>query len=57
MRYKDKDEKIQYAHTINGSGLAIDRVVAALLEQYQNEDGTIDIPKILIPYMNNAVKL
>ena len=57
IRYKDEQEKIQYAHTINGSGLAIDRVIAALLEQYQNEDGTIDIPKVLIPYMNNLVKL
>ena len=57
IRYKDGEDKIQYAHTINGSGLAIDRVIAALLEQYQNEDGTIDIPKVLIPYMNNLVKL
>jgi seryl-tRNA synthetase len=57
IRYKDKDDKIQFAHTINGSGLAIDRVVAALLEQYQNEDGSIDIPKALMPYMNTAVKL
>lgn len=57
IRYKDDNEKIKYAHTINGSGLAIDRVVAAILEQYQNTDGTIDIPKILIPYMNGVKKI
>lgn len=57
MRYKDENGKIKYAHTINGSGLAIDRVVAAILEQYQNEDGTIDIPKVLVPYMHGLVKI
>ncbi|QIW61982.1 serine--tRNA ligase [Mycoplasmopsis gallinacea] len=51
IRYKDKDGKTQYAHTMNGSGLAIDRVVAALLEIYQNEDGSISVPKVLVPYM------
>lgn len=51
IRYKDEQGKSQYAHTMNGSGLAIDRVVAALLEIYQNEDGSISIPKVLIPYM------
>ncbi|MGL5590600.1 MAG: serine--tRNA ligase [Metamycoplasmataceae bacterium] len=57
IRYKDENSKIKYAHTINGSGLAIDRVIAAILEQYQNPDGTIDIPKILIPYMNGIEKI
>ncbi|GAA8715020.1 seryl-tRNA synthetase [Chlamydia abortus] len=37
---------------MNGSGLAIDRVVAAILENYQNEDGSITVPKVLKPYMN-----
>lgn len=52
IRHKDKDEKNKYAHTINGSGLAIDRAVAAILENYQNEDGTITVPKVLVKYMN-----
>lgn len=53
IRYKNKDGKIKYAHTINGSGLAIDRVIAVLLEQYQNKDGSIDIPNALKPYISN----
>ncbi|MGL5617493.1 MAG: serine--tRNA ligase [Metamycoplasmataceae bacterium] len=57
IRYKDENSKIKYAHTINGSGLAIDRVIAAILEQYQNKDGTINIPKVLIPYMNGLEKI
>ncbi|PZV99868.1 serine--tRNA ligase [Metamycoplasma auris] len=51
IRYRTKDGKTKYAHTINGSGIAIDRVVAAILENYQNPDGSISIPKVLIPYM------
>lgn len=51
IRYRDEKQKTQYAHTINGSGLAIDRVLAAILEQYQNDDGTIDVPKVLITYL------
>lgn len=57
IRYKNKNNKIEFAHTINGSGLAIDRVFAALIEQYQNEDGSIDIPQVLIPYMNGIEKI
>lgn len=51
IRYKNKEGKIEIAHTINGSGLAIDRVFACLLEQYQNRDGSIDVPKVLKPYL------
>lgn len=57
IRYKNSDGKIEFAHTINGSGLAIDRVFAAILEIYQNEDGSIDIPQVLIPYMNGIKKI
>ncbi|VEU59572.1 serine--tRNA ligase [Mesomycoplasma neurolyticum] len=56
IRYKENN-KNHYAHTINGSGLAIDRVFAAILEQYQNENGTITIPKVLVPYMNNKKEI
>lgn len=47
----DKKDKAQFVHTLNGSGLAIGRTVSAILENYQNEDGTINIPEALIPYM------
>ncbi|MFI3277876.1 MAG: serine--tRNA ligase [Rikenellaceae bacterium] len=49
LRYKDENKKTQLAHTLNGSSLALPRIVAALLENYQCEDG-IRIPEVLIPY-------
>ncbi|WP_027334595.1 serine--tRNA ligase [Mycoplasmopsis felifaucium] len=51
IRYRDENNQIQYAHTMNGSGLAIDRLVAAILENYQNKDGSVTVPAKLIPYM------
>ncbi|MBL1225344.1 serine--tRNA ligase [Enterococcus sp. BWR-S5] len=51
IRYRDDEEKVNYLHTLNGSGLAVGRTVAAILENYQNEDGTVTIPEVLIPYM------
>ena len=48
---KDAKSKAQFVHTLNGSGLAVGRTVAAIMENYQNEDGTITIPEVLIPYM------
>ncbi|MFV8401363.1 serine--tRNA ligase [Mycoplasma sp. CR] len=55
IRYRDADGKTQYAHTMNGSGLAVDRVIAAILEIYQNADGTITVPTALVPYMKMEV--
>ncbi|PQP78555.1 serine--tRNA ligase [Spiroplasma sp. ChiS] len=52
LRYRDNNE-IKYVHTLNGSGLAIDRLIAAILENYQNKDGNITIPKKLQPYFQN----
>ncbi|ADE19654.1 serine--tRNA ligase [Mycoplasma crocodyli] len=52
IRYRDENNQTQYAHTMNGSGLAIDRIVAAILENYQNKDGSIAVPTVLVPYMN-----
>ncbi|VEU70061.1 serine--tRNA ligase [Mycoplasmopsis glycophila] len=52
IRYRNEEGKTEYAHTMNGSGLAVDRVIAAILELYQNEDGTVTVPKVLVPYMN-----
>ncbi len=49
LRYKDSNKKTQLAHTLNGSSLALPRIVAALLENYQTDEG-IRIPEVLIPY-------
>ena len=51
IRYRDDDNKTKLLHTLNGSGLAVGRTVAAILENYQNEDGTITVPKALRGYM------
>ena len=52
IRFKPKDGgKPQFVHTLNGSGLAVGRTVVAILENYQNEDGSVTIPKALQPYM------
>ena len=48
---RSKSEKPEYVHTLNGSGLAVGRTVVAILENFQQEDGTIIIPEVLIPYM------
>lgn len=50
---RDPKGKPEFVHTLNGSGLAIGRTVAAILENYQQEDGTIVIPEVLRPYMGN----
>ncbi|TBR44306.1 serine--tRNA ligase [Marinomonas agarivorans] len=49
--------KPELAHTLNGSGLAIGRTLVAVLENYQNADGSIDVPDVLIPYMGGKTKL
>ena len=52
IRYKDDaKDKAKLVHTLNGSGVAIGRTVAAILENYQNEDGTVTVPEVLRPYM------
>ena len=45
------DAKPEFVHTLNGSGVAVGRTVAAILENYQNEDGTVTVPEALRPYM------
>tara|TARA_A100000164_G_scaffold101320_1_gene88608 strand:+ start:61 stop:1320 length:1260 start_codon:yes stop_codon:yes gene_type:complete len=52
-RYKDENKKTVFAGTLNGSGLAVGRTLIAILENNQNKDGSINVPKILRPYMNN----
>ncbi|MGY5139130.1 serine--tRNA ligase [Mycoplasmopsis gallinarum] len=57
IRYKNENNENVYAYTMNGSGLAIDRLVAAILENYQNADGSLTIPKKLVPYMNGITEI
>ncbi len=58
IRFKrDKKSKPELVHTLNGSGLAVGRTVVALLENFQNEDGTVELPEALRHYMNNLTKL
>ena len=51
IRYRDKDGKVKFAHTLNGSGLAVGRTLVAVLENYQNVDGSVTIPEALRPYL------
>ena len=52
-KYRDKNGKLHYACTLNGSGLATSRLVPAIVEQYQNADGSITIPEVLRPYLDS----
>ena len=56
-RYKDNNKETKFAGTLNGSGLAVGRTLIAILENYQKKDGSITIPKVLRPYMNNLEKI
>ena len=55
-RYKSNDQN-KFVHTLNGSGLAVGRTLIAVLENYQNSDGSISIPEALMPYMGNLTKI
>ena len=56
-RYKDSNGKNQLVHTLNGSGLAVGRTLVAVLENYQNADGSVTIPEVLRPYMGGKDKI
>ena len=51
IKYRDENKKLQFAHTLNASGLATSRVIPAIVEQYQNADGSVTVPEALRPYM------
>jgi seryl-tRNA synthetase len=51
LRYRDAEGRIHQMHTLNGSGLALPRTLAAVLETYQAEDGSVEIPAVLRPYL------
>jgi len=56
-KFKDENGNKAYVHTLNGTGIALPRAVIAILENYQNEDGTVTIPEILRPYMGGISKI
>ena len=56
-RYKNDKKETLFLGTLNGSGLAVGRTLIAILENYQLEDGSIKIPNVLRPYMNNLDKI
>jgi seryl-tRNA synthetase len=57
-RYRPADGKgTRLVHTLNGSGTAVGRALIAVLENYQNEDGSVTIPEVLLPYMGGLTKI
>jgi seryl-tRNA synthetase len=57
MRYRNKENKLEYVHTLNGSGLAVGRTLVAVLENYQNEDGSVTVPEVLRKYMGGIERI
>lgn len=57
IRYRNKEGKVEFAHTLNGSGLAVGRTVVAIMENYQQKDGSIKIPEALVPYMGGLQEI
>lgn len=57
IQYRDENGKLNFVHTLNGSGLAVGRTVAAILENYQNEDGSVTVPEALRPYLGGLEKI
>ena len=52
IKYREKETgKSPFVHTLNGSGLAVGRTLLAIMENYQQDDGTIKVPEVLVPYM------
>lgn len=57
IRFRNKEGKVEFAHTLNGSGLAVGRTVVAILENYQQKDGSVQIPEVLVPYMGGIKEI
>jgi seryl-tRNA synthetase len=55
IRFRDEKNKMQFVHTLNGSGLAVGRTLVAIMENYQMEDGRIRVPEKLVPYMGKEI--
>jgi seryl-tRNA synthetase len=56
-RFRGKDGKVRHVHTLNGSGTAVGRALIAVLENYQEADGSVRIPEALKPYMGGLTKI
>jgi seryl-tRNA synthetase len=56
-RYRTKDRQVRYVHTLNGSGVAVGRALIAVMETYQQDDGSIAVPDVLAPYMGGIKKI
>ena len=56
-RFRDEERKVRHPHTLNGSGLALARLVATILENYQNADGSVTVPECLQSYMGGIEKI
>ena len=56
-RYKNNKNETLFVGTLNGSGLAVGRTLIAILENYQNSDGSVMVPEVLKPYVNNIDKI
>jgi len=57
IRFKDGTDKPAFAHTLNGSGVAVGRAAAAIMENYQQADGSIKVPEVLVPYMGGLTEI
>jgi seryl-tRNA synthetase len=57
IRYRAADGKVRHVHTLNGSGVALPRLVVALLENFQQADGSVALPDAIVPYMGGAAKI
>jgi seryl-tRNA synthetase len=56
-RYRAGEKDVRFVHTLNGSGVAVGRALIAILENYQQADGTVSVPKALLPYMGGVAKI
>jgi seryl-tRNA synthetase len=56
-RFRNKDGKTEFVHTLNGSGVAVGRALVAVMENYQQPDGSIAVPKALVPYMGGVERI
>lgn len=57
IRYRNEEGELEFTHTLNGSGLATSRIIPAIVEQFQNADGTVTLPDVLVPFMGGQMFL
>jgi seryl-tRNA synthetase len=57
IRYKDTDDKLKYAHSLNSTAIPTPRILVSLVENFQTADGTVKIPPVLVPYMNGLSEI